>query len=175
MIFNVVNEKADDYVSDYKPFQIKTIAVSANGYTNGVSELFLSMIDTGAKTTSISNKRMEKILANVLDKNDQKLQPIGTAKSRGIYGGWQETLLYCIPHLYLAQIHLTDVIVSVADTDNFDCLIGRSILHQCITTLNPKTDMMTFDFDDELRNSKQSILGYKVFNEIQLYSETAGE
>jgi hypothetical protein len=59
----------------------------------------------------------------------------------------------------------------VPETDNYDCLIGRSILHQCISTYDPLTDTMHFDFDKRLQQHKQAILGYATFNKVNLFAE----
>jgi len=86
----------------------------------------------------------------VRDKNGNQLQPVGTVKSKGVFGKEQDALVYILPHFYLGRIHFEDLAVTVLETNNYDCLVGRSILHQCISTYDPNTDMMCFDFDAEL-------------------------
>jgi hypothetical protein len=59
----------------------------------------------------------------------------------------------------------------VPETDNYDCLIGRSILHQCITIYDPKADMIHFDFDECLKQNKQKVLDAMAFGEVHLFAE----
>jgi hypothetical protein len=140
MKFTEPNVKTDNYLENFKPFQLKAVAVSAGGYEAGFSEPFLGLLDSGAKNASISSKRMNAILEDVRDKDGKPLQ------------------LYILPHFYLGKIHFEDLVVTVPESNNFDCLIGRSILHQCISTYDPLTDMVHFDFDPRLQQNKQTIL-----------------
>jgi hypothetical protein len=84
-----------------------------------------------------------------------------------------ESPIYVIPRLCIGKISLTDVVVIVPETKNFDCLIGRSILHQCIATYDPEADNMQFDFKDSLKQSKQAIQGMATFGDVQLFAEFA--
>jgi len=52
-----------------------------------------------------------------------------------------------------------------------DFLTGRSILHQCIATYGPKADMMCFDFDTDLKQSKQKILDTATFGNVDSFAE----
>ena len=171
MKFTLANETRERYAEDFKPFQLNSVVVSANGFTAGYSDSFLSLIDTGAKNTSISSKIMKTILPVILDRRGQQLKPIGSVKSFGIFGKPRESLIYILPHFYLGKIHFTDLLVTVPETDNFNCVIGRSVLHSCITTFDPKTDTMHFDFDDELQQSRQTLLNFATFGSVELFAE----
>jgi len=48
-------------------YQQKAIVVSANGYSQGFSDSFDALIDTGAFHTCISKTLMDKILEKVVD------------------------------------------------------------------------------------------------------------
>jgi len=170
MKFTIQNEITANYLANYKPFQLKTIVVSANGYQHGFCEPFLSLIDSGAKFTSISSKRMNLILPHILDANGEPLQPVTSIKSKGVYGKTQDSPVYILPHLYIDKIHLTDVVVSVPETNNYDCLIGRSILHQCVATYDPEFDVMHFEFKDTLKPDKQKINGINTFGDVNLFA-----
>ena len=171
MKFSIANEKIENYQQNFKPYQIKTVAVSANGFREGYSQSFLSLIDNGAKNTSISSVLMEDILLKVKDKSGNPLKPIGEVPVIGILGKPQLAPVYILPHLYLGKIHLTDVAVTVPQTSNYGCLIGRSILHQSITTYDPKTDMIHFDFDESLKQDKQNVLNAVAFGDVHLFAE----
>jgi hypothetical protein len=67
--FTIKSYKSKGYLDGYKPFQVMTTAISAGGFTNGFSEKFVTLVDTGAKSTCISRNIMTGILANVRDKN----------------------------------------------------------------------------------------------------------
>ena len=169
--FSIKNEITPTYVQNFKAWQMWSVAVSANGFEQGYSDRFLAMIDTGAKHVSISSYRMQRILKDIFDKNGKTLQPICHVESMGIVGELIKTPVYILPHLYIDKMHFTDVLVVVPDTSNFDCLIGRSILHQCVLTCDPETDMMCFDFKDSLKQGKQKLNGIDVFGEIKLFAE----
>ena len=171
MKFTIANEITEHYLENFKPFQLKSVVVSAGGFESGFSEPFLSMIDSGAKNTSISSKRMNAILPDIRDKHGKPLQPIGTVKARGVFGKERDSLVYVLPHFYLGNIHFTDLVVTVPESENYDCLIGRSILHQCIATYDPNADMMHFDFDARLKQSKQKILDIATFGSVNLFAE----
>ena len=171
MKFELRNEKVKHYREDFKPFQASTVVSSASGFEGGFSLPFLALFDIGAKNTSLSSKRMEDVLEKVRDKNGRSLEPVGTSKSIGVFGKEQLTSLYILPHLYVGSIHLEDVLVSVLKTENFDCLIGRSILHQCVSTYDPDEDMMYFDFKESLYSDKQKIGGYHTFGTVHTFAE----
>ena len=171
MKFTVDNVITDKYLEGFKAFQLWTVAVSADGFQAGFSERFLALLDTGARYTSISSNRMKEILPKIRDKQGNPLQPIGSVKSQGVYGDPLESPIYVIPRLCIGKISLTDVVVIVPETKNFDCLIGRSILHQCVATYDPETDKMQFDFKDSLRQNKQTIQGMATFGDVQLFAE----
>jgi len=170
--FTVKNEIKDNHLENFKPFQLRLVATSAGGYVNGFSKPFFGLIDTGAKHTCISSKIMNKMLPEILDINGNTLQPVAYVESQGVYGKSHRTPLYIIPNLYLDKIHLTNVAVVIPDSENFDCLIGRSILHQCISTFNPKDDTMCFEF---VETSKQTLKGLSSFEEVKLFAEFSAE
>jgi len=171
MKFTLDNEIREHYVENFKPFQLNSVVVSAGGFEFGFSDSFLSLIDSGAKTTCISSKRMKRILRHVRDKNGKPLQPTGKVGASGVFGSERESLVYILPHFYLGKIHFTDLVVTVLESDNFDCLVGRSILHQCIATYDPKANQMHFDFDPSLEQSKQKILDIVTFGSVELFAE----
>jgi len=171
MKFSIPNEQTANYLQNFKPYQVKTVIVSANGFQEGYCESFLSLLDPGAKNTSISSKRMARILPDIKDKHGKPLESIGKVKIMGILGKEQLAPVYILPHLYLGSIHLTDVAVTVPETENYDCLIGRSILHQSITTYDPKNDMIHFDFDESLKQDKQNVLNAVAFGDVHLFAE----
>jgi len=171
MKFTEANIQTDDYLKNFKPFQLKTVVVSAGGFEAGFSEMFLSLLDSGAKNTSISSKRMNAILQDIKDKDGKPLEPVGVVKSKGVFGKEQDSLVYVLPHFYLGRIHFENLVVTVPETNNYDCLIGRSILHQCISTYDPLTDMMHFDFDPRLKQNQQTILGHATFGKVHLFAE----
>ena len=67
MKFKIANEKTGNYLENFKPFQLWSVAVSANGSQAGFSERFLALVDSGAKNTCISSKRMKEVLTKVSD------------------------------------------------------------------------------------------------------------
>jgi len=174
MKFSIANEKSENFKHNFKPYQVKTVVVSANGFHEGCSQSFLSLIDHGAKNTSIASTLMEDILPDIKDKDGKPLKPIGEVTVFGILGKPQLAPVYILPHLYIGKIHLTDVAVTVPQTSNYGCLIGRSILHQCITTYDPKNDMIHFDFDESLKQDKQNVLNAVAFGDIHLFAEFSG-
>ena len=159
------------FLLNFKPFQLRTVVTSAGGWSEGFSEPFLAMFDTGAKHTCISSARMKQILAEVCDINGKPLTPFDKVKSLGVYGNEQWSPLYKLPHLFIGHMHLTDVVVCVPDSKNFDCLIGRSILHQCVATYDPEMDEVTLDFKESLKSKKQTLKGAYVFGSVSLYAE----
>ena len=177
MIFTLKNEVPTDisehqeFLLNFKPFQSRTVATSAGGWSEGFSEPFLAMFDTGARHTCISSARMQQILAKVFDENGKPLVPFDKVKSRGVYGNEQWSPLYKLPHLYIGYLHLTDVVVCVPDSRNFDCLIGRSVLHQCVSTYDPETDEIILDFKESLKAKKQMLKGAYVFGTVEMYAE----
>ena len=171
MKFTEPNIKTEDYLEHFKAFQLSCVAVSAGGYADGFSDRFLGLLDGGAKNTCISSKRMKAILRKVKCKDGKELQSVGTVKIKGVVGNEQDALVYILPHFYLGKIHFEDLVVTVPKSNNFDCLIGRSILHQCISTYDPLTDMVHFDFDPRLQQNKQTILGHAVFGKVHLFAE----
>jgi len=160
-----------EFLLNFKPFQSRTVVTSSGGWSDGFSEPFLAMFDTGAKHTCISSARMQQILAKVFDENGNPLLPFDSVKSRGVYGKEQLSPLYKLPHLYIGNLHLTDVVVCVPDSKNFDCLIGRSILHQCVSTYDPEADEIVLDFKESLKSKKQMLKGAYVFGTVELYAE----
>jgi len=159
------------FLQNYKPFQCKTVVTSVGGWDKGFCDPFLAMFDTGAKHICISSARMELILEKVFDESGKPLVPFDKIKSRGVYGNEQWAPLYKLPHLYIGQLHLTDVVVCVPKTNNFDCLIGRSILHQCVATYDPEMNEIILDFKDSLKSEKQTLKGEYVFGTVEMYAE----
>jgi len=166
------NVKTENYLENFKPFQLSSVVVSAGGFELGFSDRFLALLDSGAKNTSISSKRMKLILRKVRGEDGKQLQPVGKVKVKGVIGKEQDAPIYILPHFYLGKMHFKNLTVTVPETNNFDCLIGRSILHQCVSTYDPLTDMMYFDFDARLQCDKQTILGYAVFDSVHLFAES---
>jgi len=164
-------DKFRTFLQNYKPFQCKAMVTSAKGWDNGFSEPFLAMFDTGAKHICISSAVMKLILTEVFDESGKPLVPFDKIKSRGVYGNEQWAPLYKLPHLYIGQLHLTDVVVCVPDSNNFECLIGRSILHQCVATYDPDADEIILDFKDSLKSEKQTLKGEYVFGTVEMYAE----
>ena len=160
-----------EFLLNFKPFQLRTLATSAGGWSEGFSDPFLAMLDGGAKHTCISSVRMKEILDDVCDKDGKPLKPFDWVRSRGVYGNEQKAPLYKLPHLYVGHMHFTDVVVCVPESKNFDCLIGRSILHQCISTYDPETDEITLDFKESLKSQKQMLKGAYVFGSVEMYAE----
>jgi len=152
-------------------YQLKAVAVSAKGYTHGFSMPFDALVDPGAFHTCVSKSLMEKILDKVVDKNGNRLQEVGKANALGVYGRPKKEPVYKIPHFYLGNIHLTDVAVTVLDTSNIQCLAGRSILHQCILTLDPEQNNMHFNFKESLKQQKALIDGLEPFAEVLQLAE----
>ena len=172
MKFSLPNEKTENYLENFKPFQASVVAVSAGGFQSGFSEAFLALLDGGAKNTCISSGRMKRIMQRVRGKDGKPLQSVGKIKVKGVIGKEQDALIYIIPHFYLGNIHFEDLAVTVINTNNFDCLIGRSVLHQCISTYDPLTDMMHFDFDPRLQQNKQTVLGRATFGKVHLFTQS---
>ena len=85
---------------------------------------------------------------------------------------------YIIPNFSLIgadpkgdAILLRNVAVVASNSDNVQCLIGRSILHQCILTLDTESDVINFDFKDSLRANKQMLGNTAVFEDVSLFAE----
>jgi len=108
------------------------------------------------------------------DENDNPLQEVGETRAAGVYGKPKKEPIYILPHFYLGSIHLTDVAVTVLDTDNIQCLIGRSILHQCVLTLDPELNNIHFNFKESLKNKKEMIDDIEPFNEVHQFVEMFG-
>ena len=152
-------------------YQLKAVAVSAGGYSYGYSDSFHALIDPGAFHTCISKSLMDKIMQRVFSINGKPLQEIGKANALGVYGKPNKEPIYVLPHLYLGSIHLTDVAITVVNTNNIQCLVGRSILHQCILTLNPEANNMQFNFKGSLKQQKQMIDDIKPFTDVFQFAE----
>jgi hypothetical protein len=177
MVFKLDNCKSSDYVANYKPFQLRATAYGVGGVRRGFSQPVLAMIDPGAKHTIFGKRVMRDVLEKVKDENGNEIKPQGKISSQGVYGDSVVLLWYIIPNLCLYGatpndgIHLTNVAVIASNSDNMQCLIGRTILHQCILTLDPKNDTMKFDFDDDLKTDKQTFCNTPVFEEVSLFAE----
>lgn len=152
-------------------YQQKAIVVSANGYSYGFSDSFDVLIDPGAYHTCISESIMSKILSKVVDKNGNMLMEVGKISAKGVYGEFNRESVYVLPHFYIGDMHLTDVAVAVLKTDNIQCLLGRSILHQCVLTLNPELNHMQFNFKESLKQHKQLVNNVEPFNKIFQFAE----
>ena len=167
MIFHLPNVVAPPM----KGFQLNTVVVSENGWQHGVSNAFCALIDPGAKHTSVSKRIMRNILEKVRDKNGNSLRIVAYTEAGGVYGEIHKEPVYLLPHLFLGRIHLTNVTVAMLNSNNFDCLIGRSILHQCILTLDPESNSMTFDFRDSLKSQKALLDDLLPFEDVELFAE----
>ena len=157
--------------SSLQGYQLKAVAVSAKGFSHGFSESFHALIDPGAYHTCISKSIMYKILKEVFDKNGNRLQEVGAANALGVYGKSRKEPVYVLPHFYLGEMHLTDVAVTVVDTGSVQCLIGRSILHQCILTLNPELNSMHFNFKESLKQHKELVDNIVPFADVLQFAE----
>lgn len=157
--------------SPLQGYQLAAVAVSARGYSDGFSESFYALIDTGAYHTCISKSLMDKILTKVLDEAGNPLQEVGEANAVGVYGGSNREPIYVLPHFYLGGIHLTNVAITVLNTKNIQCLVGRSILHQCVLTLNPELNNLHFNFVEGLKEKKQLIDGIEPFTDVSQFAE----
>ena len=160
--------------SPLQGYQLKALAVSAKGYPHGISIPFDALIDSGAFHTCISKSIMDNILDNVFDENGNRLQESGKSNTLGVYGKLNREPVYILPHFYLGRIHLTNVAVTVLNTKNIQCLVGRSILHQCILTLNPIRNNMNFNFEESLRAQKQLIDDIEPFTDVFQFAEFSG-
>jgi len=157
--------------SPLQGYQLKTVAVSAQGYGSGFSQPFDALIDPGAFHTCISKAIMEDILDEVVDENGNPLQEVGKVNAQGVYGGANSEPVYILPHLYVGGIHLTNVSVTVLDSNNFQCLIGRSVLHQCILTLDSEMNNMHFNFKESLKKKKELVDNISPFDEVLQFAE----
>jgi hypothetical protein len=156
--------------SAIKGYQLIAVAVSANGWQFGVGEAFRAIVDSGAFYTVIGETIMQKILHSVFDEYNKPLQPCGTVKTGGAFGGNVELPRYIIPHIYFGSMHFTNVSVLMSNNDNFQCLLGRSILNSCILTLNPELNNMKFEFTSNLSSRKESFDGVLPFEEVSQYA-----
>lgn len=152
-------------------YQLKAVAVSSKGYSQGFSNPFDALIDPGAFHTCISKSLMDKILKRVFDENGERLKEVGKANALGVYGLAKKEPIYMIPHFYLGSIHLTDVAITVLDTDNIQCLIGRSILQQCVLTLDPEHNNMQFNFKESLKQQKRLVDNVVPFADVLQFAE----
>ncbi|MCL1903093.1 MAG: retroviral-like aspartic protease family protein [Oscillospiraceae bacterium] len=178
MKFTIKNRQSNNYLTNYKPFTMWATAFDARGARFGYAARIPALIDTGAKNTFLGKSAMDKILAKVKDVDGNPLKPQGCVATQGVHGGVVELPWYIIPNLSLMgadpkedAILLRNVAVVASNSDNVQCLIGRSILHQCILMLDPLSDAMHFDFDDRLRDTKQTIGNTAVFEEVSLFAE----
>jgi predicted aspartyl protease len=176
--FSLKNLQSDTYHKDYKPFTMWATAFDARGARYGYVNRIPALIDTGAKNTFIGKSVMEQILAEVKDNNGNSLKPQGHVATQGVHGGIVELPWYIIPNFSLIgadpkedAILLRNVAIIASNSDNVQCLIGRSILHQCILLLDPVNDVIHFDFDDSLRSAKQMLGNIPVFEEVSLFAE----
>ena len=138
---------------------------------HGFSASFEALIDSGAFHTCISTAIMKDILETVFDEKGNRLLEVGKSNAMGVYGKSNREPIYILPHLYLGGIHLTDVAVTVLNTKNIQCLVGRSILHQCVLTLNSETNKMQFNFKGSLKQQKQMIGDIKPFTDVFQFAE----
>ena len=68
-------------------------------------------------------------------------------------------------------VNTGEIAVTVPTSKNFDCLVGRSILHQCELTLDPEANNMTFNFKESLRESKYTLKGIPCFEKLSQFAE----
>ncbi|MCL1882364.1 MAG: retroviral-like aspartic protease family protein [Defluviitaleaceae bacterium] len=161
--------------SPLQGFQLKAVAVSAKGYSQGFCTPFEALIDSGAFHTCISKTIMDKILDKVFDENGNRLQEVGKSNAMGVYGKSSKESIYILPHFYLGSIHLTDVAVTVLNTKNIQCLIGRSILQQCVLTLDPEQNNMYFNFKESLKQQKRLVDNVMPFADVLQFAEFSAE
>jgi hypothetical protein len=90
-----------------------------------------------------------------------------------VFGGAQVSILYLLPCLILGNMRLEDVVVSVLDTDNFECLLGRTVLYRCVSTFDPDLEEMHFDFKENLTQNKLTIAGIPTFNKVFLFDDAS--
>jgi hypothetical protein len=177
MVFKLDNRKLDKYLANYKPFQVSVLAYGARGVRYGFVNSIPAMIDTGAKHTVFGKSVIEEILDKVKDERGNELKPQGYVLSQGVHGDAVSLPWYIIPNLCLMGetptdiIRLTNVAVLALNSNNIECLIGRTILHQCILTTDPENDVIQFDFKDSLKTDKQMFCDSPVFDEVSLFAE----
>jgi hypothetical protein len=151
-------------------YQLWAVASSAD-WASGVSERFRALVDPGAKHTSVGKSIMDGILSRVRSEDNSPLQILDMVKTRGAFGDEVMLPQYIIPNMYLGKMHFVDVSVLVSDGDNYECLLGRSILNSCILTLNPLANEMTFTFLAQLAQCKALPDGVKPFTDVYEYTE----
>jgi hypothetical protein len=170
--FKLNNCKTDTYITSYKPFQLTATVYGKAGAKHGFVSQISALVDSGAKNTLLGKSVMKRILTKVKDERGSTLKPQGYVSSQGVYGDAVTLPWYIIPNLCLfgatptAGIRLTNVAIIASNSDNMECLIGRSILHQCILTLDPESDVMYFDFKDSLKPNKQTFGNAAVFEDV---------
>jgi len=167
-----LREKGKLEAGDFLRVLLKSIVTSANGYAEGISKPFNALVDSGAFHTCVSDKIMDDIIKNVRDENHEQLEPVSHGNAGGIYGDIHKEPIYILPNFYLGNMHLENVAVMVLRNSNIDCLIGRSILHQCVLTLDSEENAMTFDFRETLKSGKQRMDGVVPFSRVKVYLES---
>ena len=155
----------------FKGYQLKAVAVSSSGYSCGYSDSFDALIDPGAFHTCLSKSLMDEILDRIVGSDGNRLKVVGNANALGVYGRAKREPIYVIPHFYLGDIHLTDVAVTVLNTDNIQCLVGRSVLQQCVLTLDPEHNNMHFNFKESLKQQKQLVDDIMPFADVLQFAE----
>ena len=87
--------------SPLQGFQLKAVAVSKKGYSQGFCTSFEALIDSGAFHTCISRAIMDDILETIFDENGDKLQEVGKSNAMGVYGKSNRESIYVLPHFYI--------------------------------------------------------------------------
>ena len=136
--------------------RINTVVTGVDNFNGGISPPFKSLIDTGAEDTCVSKAVMQRISSR-LDSQTSKITPIGHIMVRGLYGVEIPEPVYILPNFYLGDVWLTDVLVVAVETGNVQCIIGRSILHQCDMTITPGDNKILLEFNDSLKYNKETI------------------
>ena len=153
-------------------FWLKAFAMGTENFQSGFSDSFDALIDSGAIHTCVSEKIMNDILDKTKDADGQRLQQAGSTKVGGVYADIHKTEpIYIIPHMYFDKLHLENVAITVLSNSSIDCIIGRTILHQCILQLNALENNITFDFVPELRGKMKLVDGLPGFSKASIYTE----
>jgi predicted aspartyl protease len=125
------------------------VAVSGGGYTHGISDVFETLIDTGAHFTSVDARVMRNILNEVRDTNGCELKPMGTLDIKGYVGESVKGLVYVIPNMWFGPLHLTDVEIVSVENSSCDCLLGMRVLHRFQMNFSPLENSLRLKYIGE--------------------------
>jgi len=171
--FVIKNKQTDSYLSNFKPPIVAGTVISGGGFTDGYVRHIPMLIDTGAKHTLMSKRWMKRILQRIKDESGQALTPVGESRTQGVYGGEVVSPIYILPYLCVGNMRFEKVAVVASESDNFDCLIGRSILHCCTFVYDAISDEMSFDFTDSIPLPRQKVVGVDTFASVGLFAENS--